>query len=41
MVAGAHRDWDLKNAPNGKIYYGKLGYQHQIVEAGLTAFALD
>lgn len=41
MFAAAHRNWDINKAPDGKIYYGKLGYQRQFFEAGMTAFAVD
>lgn len=41
MFAATHRDWKLKNARDGKIYFGKLGYQQKFIEAGMTAMALD
>lgn len=41
MVAAANRDWDFAGAPDAKMYFAKLGYQHSFFEAGKTAFAID
>lgn len=42
MFAGAQRDWrKYKDAKNGKLWFGKVGYQRKFFEAGLTAFAID
>lgn len=41
MVAAANRDWDFRGAPDAKMYFAKLGYQHSFFEAGKTAFAID
>ena len=41
MVAAANRDWQEKNVNDGTLYFGKLGYQHDFFESGLTAFAVD
>ncbi len=41
MFAATHRSWHLNNAPDGHVYYGKVGYQQKFFEAGLTALALD
>jgi hypothetical protein len=41
QFAATHRNWKLQNANDGKIYYGKIGYQQNFFEAGKTALALD
>lgn len=41
QFATTYRDWQVENAPKGKIYYGKVGYQQNFFEAGKTALALD
>ncbi len=41
QFATTSRNWKVKNAPDGKIYYGKVGYQQNFFEAGKTALALD
>jgi hypothetical protein len=41
QFATTSRNWKVKNAPAGKIYYGKVGYQQNFFEAGKTALALD
>src|SRR5262249_11700055 len=49
MAAGAHREWKKmqfrnntrQSAPDGKVWFGKIGYQQKFCEAGVTAFAVD
>ncbi len=41
QFATTYRNWKVKAAPDGKIYYGKVGYQQNFFEAGKTALALD
>ncbi|HBN22607.1 MAG TPA: hypothetical protein DD412_05155 [Holosporales bacterium] len=41
QFAATSRNWKVQNAPDGKIYYGKVGYQQNFFEAGKTALALD
>ncbi len=41
LFATTYRDWDVSRANEGKIYYGKVGYQQNFFEAGKTALALD
>ena len=41
QFATTSRNWKVKDAPDGKIYYGKVGYQQNFFEAGKTALALD
>lgn len=41
MLAAANRDWKTQNVKDGTVYFGKIGYQHQFFECGMTAFAFD
>jgi hypothetical protein len=41
QFATTYRNWKVNAAPDGKIYYGKVGYQQNFFEAGKTALALD
>lgn len=41
MVGNVQRYWKRSGVGQGAVYFGKIGYQRQFFEAGITAFAVE